>query len=65
MCEGLRKFGEEKENEGLKKGLIEGENKAFVEAVENVAESFHISIEEACEKLKKDYETYLKIKETL
>jgi hypothetical protein len=69
MCEGLRKFGEEKENEGrregLKDGLIEGENKAFVEDVENVAESFHISIQEACEKLKRSYETYLKIKETL
>jgi hypothetical protein len=57
MCEAWRQYGEEKEKIG--------ENKAFVKNVENVAESFHISIEEACEILKKDYETYLKIKETL
>jgi 2-hydroxy-3-keto-5-methylthiopentenyl-1-phosphate phosphatase len=57
MCEGLVKLSEQERQKG--------ESKAFVEAAENVAESLHVSIQEACKILKKDYETYLKIKETL
>jgi hypothetical protein len=53
MCEGLIKLEER------------AANKAFVEDAENVAKNFHVSIQEACEKLGKSYETYLKIKESL
>jgi hypothetical protein len=38
------------------------ENKSFVEYVENVAKNFHVSIQEACEKLGRSYEEYLQIK---
>jgi methylthioribose-1-phosphate isomerase len=57
MCEGLVKLEEQAKKEG--------ENRAFVEAAENVAKNFHVSIQEACEKLGKSYETYLQIKESL
>jgi hypothetical protein len=61
MCEGIIKL----EERAAKKGENKGENKAFVEDAENAAKNFHVSIQEACEKLGKSYETYLQIKESL
>ena len=40
----------------------EAADKEFVECVENIAKNFHISEQEACEKLERSYEKYLEIK---
>lgn len=38
------------------------DDKRFIEDIEKVSKNFHISIQEACEKLESSYEKYLKIK---
>ncbi|MDO4460857.1 MAG: hypothetical protein Q4C42_12410, partial [Clostridia bacterium] len=38
------------------------DDKRFIEDIEKVSKNFHISIQEACEKLESSYEKYLEIK---
>lgn len=40
----------------------EGADRKFIEHVDKAAKNFHISAEEACEKLEESYERYLELK---
>jgi flagellar hook-basal body complex protein FliE len=51
-----------KRAEDATKAAEEKINRNFVETVENAAKNFHVSIQEACEKLGRSYEDYLQIK---
>jgi predicted transposase/invertase (TIGR01784 family) len=53
-----------KRAEDVTKAAEEKINRNFVETVENVTKNFHVSIQEACEKLGRSYEDYLQIKES-
>jgi hypothetical protein len=56
---------EEAAEEAAKEATKKATNKTFVEAVENAAQNFNVSIEEACEKLGKSYEVYLQAKKSI
>ena len=53
---------EEAAEEAARKATEETTEKNLIEFVENVSDSFQISLEEACEKLKVSYEKYLEAK---
>jgi hypothetical protein len=65
MCEALRELMKDEMEAELEKGMTTGSNATFVANVESLARNLNIPIEEACIKLDRTYEEYLKIKNSL
>ena len=51
--------------EAAEKAAKKADDKRFVEDIDKIAKNFHISVQEACEKLESSYEKYLEIKNRL
>ena len=56
---------QEAAEEAAEKAAKKADDKRFVEDIDKIAKNFHISVQEACEKLESSYEKYLEIKNRL
>ncbi|MDO4337373.1 MAG: hypothetical protein Q4C91_04695 [Eubacteriales bacterium] len=51
--------------EAAKKATKKADDKRFAEDVDKIVKNFHITPEEACQKLEESYERYLEIKKQI
>ena len=56
---------QEAAEEAAEKAAKKADDKRFVEDIDKIAKNFHISVQEACEKMESSYEKYLEIKNRL
>jgi flagellar biosynthesis/type III secretory pathway protein FliH len=65
IAQGMAEGMEKGMAQGITAGMATGSNATFLANVESLARNLNIPIEEACIKLDRTYEEYLKIKNSL
>ena len=56
---------EEAAKKAAKEAAKKADEKRFVEDIDKISKNFHISVQEACEKMESSYEKYLEINNRL